>query len=139
MFADETEHQERTEYSRKFAAFVSELDPIQTQAVEDLLRFVAVGTDRVAYLEGAIRVLAVDSADHSLPSLSDLMEADAPATPEMYEQNVQELHAMYNLEYQGNQLVCSKCGMPYATAGDAVETHSRHDGCPGCHQKSKWG
>lgn len=55
------------------------------------------------------------------------------------ERKVQAIMDRWGLIYTDTGLVCEACGKPYATAEDAEETFIKFDGCPGCHQKQKWG
>lgn len=46
----------------------------------------------------------------------------------------------HDLQPRGSgETVVHKCGTPYASMEDAIETFIRKDGCPVCHQKEKWG
>ena len=54
--------------------------------------------------------------------------------------NEQELMDKWGLVKEGRgPLHCKACGRSYASVEDANETFIKHDGCPGCHQKAKWG
>ena len=63
-----------------------------------------------------------------------------PLMENLQTRNEQELMDKCGLLKEGRgPLHCEACGRSYASVEDANETFIKHDGCPGCHQKAKWG
>ncbi|AKJ71743.1 hypothetical protein TIN2_53 [Tsukamurella phage TIN2] len=131
-----------------FAQFIDELRPDQLSYVLKLIeeigvtpyahQLIGIGVGSRIYRRG----LMVDGKTYE-EALGLVDEAEADNKPYTGPTDSTQPHFDPVVEAPDPRLsephVCVGCSRKYASLADYIETKEKHDGCPGCQHKEKWG